>query len=191
MRSLFNVNRLCKKQTVYATSLLFCTTVTFTAYAQDEPKKNLIGVGTAVQWASGRGLAPVFGMSYERKFTLRSSFETGLKFTPFRLPGYQGVNSGKTYNVWTVPLLYKYNAGFVNIAAGPTLNMVTGTYQPNPMFGSFRKEKGTLALGYMIKVSKAFDLTDRLVLEPEAIISGSQYFKRPQGEINVGLKYRF
>lgn len=138
------VSCLCRKLVIAA---LFCTTVAFVAHARDEPKKNLIGVGTAVQWTPGRGLAPVLGMTYERKFTLRSSFETGVRFTPFRVSGLQGMNSGKTYGMWAVPLLYKYNARFVSIAAGPTLNMATGSYQPSPIFENSTKEKGSLALG--------------------------------------------
>ncbi|MBZ4190506.1 hypothetical protein [Niabella beijingensis] len=193
-----NTKRLCRNPGVYVTGLLFLSSISFTAGAQTIPRKQLVGISTGMQWTEGRGIRPAVTLSYEWKFTPHSSIETGLKYTNYSQIRYYapnapyGITSGGKDHYFTLPVLYKYSSRIVNIAAGPTLNLMTGRsfpegWTPRP----YQKEPRKLAIGYQFKVSKTFDLTERLVLEPEVSVFGSEYFKKPQGEVGVGFKYRF
>jgi len=197
MRSL-NTKRLCRKSGVYVTGLLFLSAIRLTADAQTEPRKHLAGISTGVQWADGWGIRPAVSLNYEWKFTPHSSIETGLKYTSYPKVHYYDVTaeywrtSNGRHHYFTVPVLYKYSSRIVNIAAGPTLSLMTGTFPPESQGQkAFGKALRKPALGYQFKVSKTINLTERLVLEPEVSVFGSEYFKRPQGEVGVGLKYRF
>ncbi|MGJ7032190.1 hypothetical protein [Niabella hirudinis] len=197
MRSL-NAKRLCRTSGGYITGLLFFSAVCFTADAQTGPRKHLAGISTGVQWADGWGIRPAVTLSYEWKFTPHSSIETGLKYTNY--PGGQYYDPASEhwrttngrYHYFTLPVLYKYSSPIVNIAAGPTISLMTGTFPPEGWGQkAFGKGLRKPALGYQFKLSKTIRLTERLVLEPEVSVFGSEYFKRPQAEAGVGFKYRF
>lgn len=191
MRSLLNTKRLCGKAVWYLSGTLSFSLAALTATAQTEQKKHLAGVSTALQWASGYGTGPVFGLSYEYRFTTHSSFETGIRYRGYDLQsGYLGRRSS-TYHFFSLPLLYKYSSNVINVAAGPTLNLLNDKNGKDALFSPLQKRIGQVALGYQFKVGKTINLTERLVLEPEVSVLGDQYFKKPKAEVNVGFKYRF
>lgn len=204
MRSI-NVQNLQRKITLIATASLplFFFALNINAQTKtNEDKKNLIGVGGGLQLTTGFGLAPTFNLSYERKFTAHSSIETGLKFSIYY--NHYAVSSfgsnetniiNDNYRQFSVPLLYKFNSNIFYIAGGPTFNKMYRAGNvfdySNSMMPKIQKDMRRPFIGYQFKLGKTFNLSDRLVLEPEVSILGSKYFKKPQGEVNVGFKYRF
>ncbi len=180
----------------------FLLTTHFGAHAQDKPRKTQLGIFTGLAQANGFGINPQLGFVYERKFSKHSNLELGIRWMSSRSKstGFSETADGRTYqymrqsfDYFTMPVLYKFTSPIVNISAGPVLNLMTGKFETNESWRTMRQldqPLNTLNVGAMFKVGKAFHFKDRFVLEPEAGVSTSAYFKRPIWETGVTLKYK-
>lgn len=170
--------------------------------AQTGDHKTQIGIFTGIGWADGFSINPQLGFVYERKFSRHSSLEAGFRWLPSRMSstGFTETSDGRVYNrtreaynYYSMPVLYKFTSAVVNISAGPVLNLMTGKLETDESWRrirSFEKPLNTLSLGAMFKAGKPIHFKGRFVLEPEAGVSKSAYFKKPILETNVILKYK-
>ncbi len=190
MSSLLHTKRLCEQPVWYLSGTLPLSLAALTATAQTEQRKLLVGGATVLQRASGYSTGPVAGLHYEHRFT-HSRFETGIRYRGYDLQsGYLGRRSS-TCHFFALPLPYKYSSNVINVAVGPTFNLLNDKNGKDTLFSPLQKRIGQVALGYQFKVGKTINLTERLVPAPEVSVPGDQYFRTPEAEVNVGFTYRF
>ncbi len=173
----------------------------FSAHAQDQPRKSLLGITTGLAWTEGWGLNPQLGISYEYQFTRHSSIEASLRWMPSRssITGVYPDNnnwipysSRQVYNYYSLPVLYKYRTSIVNISAGPVLNMMRGHTKATSEQGSatHKLNFSNINVGAMLKIGKSIYIKDRFVMEPEIGVSQGGHFTNPVVEANLTLKYK-
>lgn len=167
----------------------------FTSRAQIDYKKNNISIGGGVQWGNGLGLRPAFYAGYERRFSFHSGIETGIHYLNLNVNtlAISTPNTAKKeqYHLFSLPILYKLHTNILDIAAGPSLNLLSASASGSTSLVHFKKDPGQFAIGYTLKISKEIPLSEHLSLVPEAGIQGNQYFKKPQAGVNTGLKLGF
>ncbi len=184
-----------------AVGLIF-SAVPFRSEAQTESRKTQLGIFTGIAKADLLGISPQLGFVYERKFTRHSSLEIGTRWlrSYTKGKGFTETSSGRIshysredYNYFSMPVLYKFTSSIINVSAGPVLNLMTGKLETNESWRTiktFEKPFNTLDVGAMFKIGKAIHFKDRFVLEPEAGVSKSGYFKKPIWETSVTFKYK-
>ncbi len=188
-------------RTINVLAILTFILLSVSTSAQIAPpsQKNLFGVGTGVQLTSKFGISPVFNVSYERILSKHSSIESGLRYSNYKY-GYGYFSENKysninlRYHTFTLPLLYKYNSKILYFAAGPVLSVMNRKGQFDPMsmeMQTIELPLGKLRPGAQFKIGKTINLSEKLLLEPEASVIETRYFKKPQAELNVNFKYRF
>lgn len=175
MRFQLNPKRLSKKSCLYLTSAILLSACTSSASAQ----KNITGIGLAGQWGNGLGLHPAVSVTYERKFTSHFGIETGITAYSFRPKTWNANNYdyGKRNFYFNIPALFKYYSNIVNVAAGPMLNLA-GAKEIYLGNGNTTDQKQA-TFGYMLKVGKTINLSDKFLLEPEVYGGDFGRFKNP------------
>lgn len=171
--------------------------------AQDDTRKAQWGIVTGLLHAGALGVNPQFGLVYERKFSRHSNLESGIRWmhsysksTGFTETGAGRVShySKEVHHYFSMPVLYKFSSPIINVSAGPVLSLMAGRFEanePRRMPMSFEKPLNTPDVGALFKIGKAFHFKDRFVLEPEAGVFKSGYFKKPVWETSVTLKYKW
>lgn len=147
--------------------------VTLTSLAAGAQKENRAGIDLTGE-DTGGGFAAGLGLTFERKLSRHSGFETGLFYRTIRRDFYVIIqNNFYSYSIaeryLSLPILYKFYSPVVNVSIGPTVDFFIGWKEKN------RRDEthvdtytATSAFfGGMLKVSKEINLSDKLILEPE------------------------
>lgn len=167
----------------------------FSSSAQTSLQKNSITLGAGVQVGNGLGLRPSLYLNFEQNFTSKSSIEVGIHYLNIRATTVINNNLTNTnydyYHLLSMPILYKFKSNILDIAAGPSLNLIKAPSKGSNSIINFQKTPGKLSIGYVFKLSKSIGLNESLFLVPEIGVMGNQYLKKPQTGLNIGLKYRF
>lgn len=192
MKLKFHPGATGKRNAAYVTAILFFTIISFSANAQ----KNIVGVNGGVQWGNGYGLQTVFGLNYERKFTAHSGIETGIslyrrKYGMFLDPATMKTSYSTKEYYLNITIMYKYYSNIINVAAGPTLNIYTGSTSIHPTLNYSALANKKVSVGYLFKVSKTFNVNDKFIIEPELTLGNRAEFKTPMPGAGVSFKYRF
>jgi hypothetical protein len=137
------------------------------------------------------------GVTFERKFTKHSGFETGLFYRTFNLGSEVYINYS-LYDAYTikqeyasVPTLYKFYSYIVNASVGPTFEFYTGwrqkggkvAFNDNP-----HPEDSKFNVGILGKVSKTIGVTKHFLVEPEIRYSRVFYQERFYYGAGVAVK---
>lgn len=184
--------RSSSKKTILKLSLIFAFSIcSVSLFAQ---QKNLIGISGTAEWANGRGIRNISGITYERKFTNHFGIETGVQWHSLRhVTGFSpdATSSGYRHIFTNAPVLFKYYSNILNFSAGPTINIFTvrDKFGPNPLVAESIPK--TVTVGYLCKTSKSINIKDKFVLEPEVNIGNRFEFKKPAVGIGASFKYKF
>jgi hypothetical protein len=179
---------------------LLYTILPSVSYSQ---KKKQIGINIYNEVYPTLRFHPSAGFIYEQRFTNRSGLEAGLLFNSEKMqqdvfvPGSGVYTFSISRRYATTHLSYKYYARLINFSIGPTLDYFISWKQERDTYpGNIENytESPRLKLGYLAKVSKAFQLKHSLVIEPELRLSN---FKRidlgESASLSIGIsgKYAF
>jgi len=172
----------------------------FTAFNSNAQKATYVGLNFTVESTSGT-LRPGLGAKIERKLTRRSGIESGLYYRNYvhsfvvtvvngnRLENFPVAVSERQISI---PVLYKFYSRIVNISIGPTFDfyldwkqknkssVVVNDYSVDPNF----------SIGLMGKLSKSFNLTEKIFLEPEVRYNVNFSFDRIFAGFGVAAHYK-
>lgn len=89
-----------------------------------------------------------------------------------------------------------YYPAFIHfVATGPTFNTKLARFRTGDVYKEINsfptKYPANFGIDYQIKVSKALNIKDKFVLEPEVNLGNRFEFKKPQFGIGAAFKYKF
>ena len=153
--------------------------------------KNRVGVSLLVDKASTANTRPAFGISFERMVNKHNSAEIGVYYRTtiddnmvIYIPAGGNSSISKQFFILekfiTVPLVYNYRSGTVNISIGASLDFYSGwkekqrvTNPPSPYTAPLQTYKfdNKLLWGAMAKISKTFKVSRKLLIEPYVYVN--------------------
>ena len=144
---------------------------------------------------------PSPGISFETQLRKHSGAETGLYYRTSIIKGrvsYTDSTGTRTYQFTVarryinLPLLYKFYSKVLNFSAGATFDLYTGWKQKRdelPIPVQSFTESPKLKLGFLVKVSKAFSASSRIIVEPEIRFAAIQGFEPNALGVGLAVKY--
>ncbi len=178
--------------------LLFASGLFSHAFSQ---KQMLAGLNINGEIYSG-GFIPAIGLTFEKQLTRHSGLETGLFYRTWKSSGvitYMDASGFFIYSLvvsqrhLSIPVLYKYYSNSINFSAGPTLDFYVGWKQKNRGSTVYIKDfsiSPKVTAGFLGKVSKAFTLRKRLILEPEIRLEFIRTLNNAGYGVGIAGKYK-
>ena len=123
--------------------------------------------------------ASTYGLSFERKFTNNFGFETGYYNKSYI---FSDMYLNVKYN--SIPLFLKYYSSFVNISGGLNIDFLNEIQTFSPQFiVTDLNYFYPILIGVNLKISKDFQINEKLTLEPEAAVNYNSN--------NIAFQYTF
>ena len=146
--------------------------ITISTLAQ---KQNKIGIEVTAERTGGE-FTTGLGVTFDHQVSQHNGLESGIFYRTNKSEYLFNLqNQLSTYTIIekfiSVPILYKYFSPILNLSAGPTLDFYLGWKQKhienNVLINSYSLSKNVF-VGFMIKAGKPINLSDKMILEPEA-----------------------
>lgn len=149
------------------------------------------------------------GISYERKFTVKSSIELELRFKqslenyfvvpPPINPPFGSYFYTQNYvtkeTVINFPICYKFNSNIINFSVGPTIEYLLEAKQlnVNPYSTILGKEAypNKWTVGFIAKISKTIKVTNLFSVEPSLFYNPILSYSKNYFGIALLIKYNF
>ncbi len=162
------------KNATFKKCLLFIFTALISNISFSQ-KTNFIKLNLTNEFIRYKLFIPGVGMSFEKQITAHSGIETGFWYRPYRvhssiLAGDLFYNYTLKENHFSIPVLYKYYSPIVDIAVGPTIDFY-GVWTIDKYSRDLKvisnEERKTAGIGFLIKASKTYQISNKFYLEPE------------------------
>jgi hypothetical protein len=161
-------------------------------------KANFIKFNLTNEFIKNKSFIKGFGMSFERQITVHSGIESGIWYRPYKVHG--SIRSGDLFYDYTVnekhfsvPVLYKYYSSIIDFSVGPTVDFY-GVWTINKNSSDLKvisdEEKKNVGVGFLAKISKTVNVSDKFYLEPEIHFNSMLLIKRNFVGFCFSLKYK-
>ena len=150
------------------------------------------------EFINGKNFIPGFGLSMEKHITGHSGAEIGLWYRTYKVNG--SIRGGDLFydyslneNHFSIPVLYKYYSSIIDVSVGPTIDYYgkwTISKNSSDLKVISDEEKKEFGMGFLVKASKAFDVSDRFYLEPEIHFNPMLTIKRNYVGLGLSGKYK-
>lgn len=170
----------------------------FLAVSLIAQKKEFIAVGLNSEMKSDGVMRQGVVFSFEKQLSKHSGFEVRIsqRSADQYIDGLTGTNTYQTFHILesylTMPFLYKFHSDIVNVSTGLSFDYFVG-WKDITKFGETEvtsyNTNPTFYMGWMLKLSKTFPLSNKLFLEPEMMLNPILKYNFSYYGVSLSLKY--